>query len=457
MRNQDETIFALATPPGRAALQIIRLSGPATSFAVKALCSHLPEPRQMTYTAMRDGDGNIIDRGMVVWFPSPASPTGEDCAEFHLHGAPQIGHLLMLALEAQPQCRLADPGEFTRRAFLNGKMTLDQTEALADIIDADTIAQHRQAMARLDMPLSQTTNHWRQDLISMMANLEAVLDFADEDIPDDLVDDVASRLARMRDDIGRLLNDANRGEIIRDGISVALIGRPNAGKSTLLNALVGRPEAIVSPEAGTTRDVIQVTLNISGYAVHLKDTAGLRISDSAVEKEGIRRASETARTANIVVMLIDANEADKMAVKKALMAEAGLNEASSRPYLMPVITKCDLLDDKASTPDWPNHWTAIAAKTGEGLDEWHEALKPIMAELVGDTGEAAMISRQRHRQALAACYDSLGQAQEVSLRLYPELLAEDLRHAATALGRISGHIDVEDILDDIFSSFCIGK
>jgi tRNA modification GTPase len=336
-------------------------------------------------------------------------------------------------------------------------MTLDQTEALADIIDADTIAQHRQAMARLDMPLSQTTNHWRQELISMMANLEAVLDFADEDIPDDLVDDVASRLARMRDDIGRLLNDANRGEIIRDGISVALIGRPNAGKSTLLNALVGRPEAIISPEAGTTRDVIQVTLNISGYAVHLKDTAGLRISDSAVEKEGIRRASETARSANIVVMLIDANEADKMAVKKALMAEAGLNEASSRPYLMPIITKCDLLDDKASTPDWPNHWTAIAAKTGEGLDEWHEALKPIMAELVGDTGEAAMISRQRHRQALASCYDSLGQAQEVSLRLYPELLAEDLRHAATALGRISGHIDVEDILDDIFSSFCIGK
>ena len=465
MRDQDKTIFALATPPGRAALQIIRLSGPQASLAVKTLCSHLPEPRQMAYTAMCDAKGDIIDRGMVAWFPSPSTPTGEDYAEFHLHGAPQIGHFLMLALEALPECRLADPGEFTRRAFLNGKMTLDQTEALADIIDADTVAQHRQAMARLDKPLSQTTNHWRQELIGMMVNLETALDFADEEIPDDLVDGVAIRLSQLRDDIGQLLNDANRGAIIRDGIKIALIGRPNAGKSTLLNALVGRPEAIVSPEAGTTRDIIQVTLNVAGYAVHLKDTAGLRISDSDVEKEGIRRAAETAREADIVVILIDAREPNKEVVKLALMDEAGLEATASRPLVMPVITKRDLLMDPEAnldsptdfTPDQPEDWISIAAKTGEGLDEWYDAIKPMMAELVGDTNEAAMISRYRHRQALTACHDSLSQAQKVDLRLHPELLAEDLRHAATALGRISGHIDVEDILDDLFSSFCIGK
>ena len=457
MRDQDETIFALATPPGRAALQIIRLSGPQTSFAVKALCSHLPEPRKMTYTAMRDGDGAIIDRGMAAWFPGPSTPTGEDYAEFHLHGAPQIGHFLMLALEALPTCRLADPGEFTRRAFLNGKMTLDQTEALADIIDADTIAQHRQAMARLDKPLSQTTNRWRQELISMMANLETALDFADEEIPDDLVEDVAIRLNQMVADMAHMLSDANRGAIIRDGINIALIGRPNAGKSTLLNALVGRPEAIVSPEEGTTRDIIKVSLNVGGYAVHLKDTAGLRISDSAIEKEGIRRAAETAREADIVVILIDANDPQKDATKQALMAEAGLDASAERPLVMPVISKRDLLSNNDAALDWPDDWIAIAAKTGEGLDEWHDAIKPLMAKLVGDTGEAAMISRYRHRQALTTCHDSLVQAQMVDLRLNPELLAEDLRHAATALGRISGHIDVEDILDDIFSSFCIGK
>ena len=457
MHDQDETIFALATPPGKAALQIIRLSGSQTSLAVKTLCSHLPEPRKMTYTAMRDGEGHIIDRGMAAWFPAPATPTGEDYAEFHLHGAPQIGHFLMLALEDIPECRLADPGEFTRRAFLNGKMTLDQTEALADIIDADTIAQHRQAMARLDKPLSQITNHWRQELIGMMANLEAALDFADEEIPDNLVEDVAIRLSRMRDGIGVMLKDSERGVIIRDGIKIALIGKPNAGKSTLLNALVGRPEAIVSPEAGTTRDIIQVTLNVAGYAVHLKDTAGLRASDHAIEQEGIRRAAETAREADIVVMLIDANDPQKEATKHALMDQAGLEATAERPLVMPVISKRDLLSNKDAAPDWPDDWIAIAAKTSEGLDEWHEAIKPMMAELVGDTGEAAMISRHRHHQALTACYDSLGQAQAVDLRLHPELLAEDLRHAATALGRISGHIDVEDILDDIFSSFCIGK
>ncbi|MBL6603150.1 MAG: tRNA uridine-5-carboxymethylaminomethyl(34) synthesis GTPase MnmE [Alphaproteobacteria bacterium] len=456
MNRQDETIFALATPAGRAAIQIIRVSGTGAARALRRLTGHLPEPRLMRYSTISDLNGMVIDYGMAVWFPSPASPTGDDYAEFHLHGTPQIGRMVMLTLEALPAFRLADPGEFTRRAFLNGKMTLDQTEALSDIIDADTEAQHRQAMARLDAPLSQLTETWRRELVALMARLETLIDFADEDIPDDLTDDIRHRLDHLINGIAVTLKDADRGVIIRDGVNIVLIGRPNAGKSTLLNALAGRDDAIVSTEEGTTRDIIKVSLNIDGYAVHLKDTAGLRQSESLAEKEGIKRSLKAAAEADIILLCIDGqdveNKSDFGSHWVSLHAELGLDKVASRPVIIPILTKMDMVSDIKLDKDWPS----ISAETGFGMDALRMVIRSAMDQLLG-SGEAAMVSRQRHRLALLSCQASLISAKDVNPVTLPELLAEDLRHAAQALGRISGQVDVEDLLDEIFSSFCIGK
>lgn len=458
MNRQDETIFALATPAGRAAIQIIRVSGSGAARALRRLTGEVPSPRVMTYRKITDTNNVPIDHGMIVWFPSPSTPTGEDYAEFHLHGTPQIGRMLMLALEELPAFRLADAGEFTRRAFLNGKMTLDQTEALADIIDADTESQHRQAMARLDAPLSRLTDDWRHQLVSLMARLETMIDFADEDIPHDLTDDINKRLKGLAESTQAILKDADRGVIIRDGVNIVLTGRPNAGKSTLLNALAGRDDAIVSTEEGTTRDIIKVSLNIDGYAVHLKDTAGLRQTDSIAEKEGIKRTITAAAESDIILVLIDLqdieNNSEIVSHWAAVCAELGINPAASSPIMIPVLTKIDLAPALLPNKDWPS----ISADTGEGMEALRMMIRAAMDQLIGGgTGEAAMVSRHRHRQALENCRDSLMSALDVDPLHYPELLAEDLRHAAQALGRISGQVDVEDLLDEIFSSFCIGK
>ena len=462
MNKQDETIFALATPSGRSAVQIIRVSGSGAARALRRLSGHLPSPRVMTYRAITDIHGNKIDYGMTAWFPSPASPTGEDYAEFHLHGTPHIGRMFMLALEELPAFRLADAGEFTRRSFLNGKMTLDQTEALADVIDADTEAQHRQAMARLDAPLSRLTDTWRQQLIALMARLETLIDFADENIPDNLSEDINHRLSELIADISTILKDADRGVIIRDGVNIVLIGRPNAGKSTLLNTLAGRDDAIVSTEEGTTRDIIRVSLNMDGYAVHLKDTAGLRHTDSLAEKEGIKRTIRAAADADIVLLLIDVQDIEKKGDLgihwSSICAEAGIDSTASKPVIIPVLTKVDMISDKSLKTDVSSEmdWPCISAETGIGMGSLRMMIKAAMDQLIG-TGEAAMVSRERHRLALVDCRDSLASAQLVDPVVNPELLAEDLRHAAQALGRISGQVDVEDLLDEIFSSFCIGK
>ena len=456
MNRQDETIFALATPAGRAAVQIFRVSGKGAARALRRLAGRLPQPRVMTYSTITDIDGHKIDVGMTAWFPSPASPTGEDYAEFHLHGTPHIGRMLMLTLEQLPAFRLADAGEFTRRSFLNGKMTLDQTEALADVIDADTEVQHRQAMARLDAPLSKLTDAWRLQLVALMARLETLIDFADEDIPDDLSQDIHHRLEMLIANIGSVLKDADRGVIIRDGVNIVLIGRPNAGKSTLLNALAGRDDAIVSTEEGTTRDIIKVSLNIGGYAVHLKDTAGLRQTQSLAEKEGIKRTILAAADADIILMLIDAqdieNNGDFGSHWTSICAEAGIDNTASKPAIIPVLTKMDMIADLSVDKDW----LSISAETGLGMDQLRMVIQSAMDQLLG-SGEAAMVSRERHRHALMACQNSLMAAKDIDPACEPELIAEDLRHAAQALGRISGQVDVEDLLDEIFSSFCIGK
>ena len=450
MLGQDETIFALGTAGGRGGIQVIRISGAGAGGALRALAGGIPPPRELRFTAIRDGDGALLDRGMAVWFPHPASPTGEDYAELHLHGAPQIARLVLAALGALEGLRLAEAGEFTRRAFLNGKMSLDQAEALADVIDADTITQHRQAMARLDAPLSQITETWRAQLINMMAQLEAVLDFADEEIPQNILDTLNREIKKITKEINDLINENKRGTIIRDGINIVLLGQPNAGKSTFLNALAGREEAIVSAEAGTTRDIISTSLDIQGYAVHIKDTAGLRPTQSTIEQEGVRRATKAAQQADIVVALIEANTPNPKTTLNELLKQAEITKKP--PIIMPVISKADLQKNQTT----PKNWTKISAKNNTGLEKWQQNLQKIMETLI-ETNESALISRQRHQNLLKECQTRLTQAQKINLNKNPELTAEELRTAATALGRISGRIDVEDVLDAIFNSFCIGK
>ena len=450
MSGQDETIFALGTAGGRGGIQVIRISGAGAGGALRALSGGIPPPRMLRFTAIRDGAGALLDRGMAVWFPHPASPTGEDYAELHLHGAPQIARLVLAALGALEGLRLAEAGEFTRRAFLNGKMSLDQAEALADVIDADTISQHRQAMARLDAPLSQITETWRTQLINMMAQLEAVLDFADEEIPQNLLTKLETELKEITKEINNLIKENTRGPIIRDGINIVLLGRPNAGKSTFLNALAGREEAIVSAEAGTTRDIISTSLDIQGYAVHIKDTAGLRPSQNAIEQEGINRTTKAAQQADIIVALIEANTPNPKTTLKELLKTAEITKKP--PIIMPVISKADLQKNQTT----PKNWTKISAKNNTGLEKWQQNLQKIMETII-ETNESALISRQRHQNLLKECQKRLTSAQNINLNKNPELTAEELRTAATALGRISGRIDVEDVLDAIFKSFCIGK
>ncbi|MCG8624146.1 MAG: tRNA uridine-5-carboxymethylaminomethyl(34) synthesis GTPase MnmE [Proteobacteria bacterium] len=449
----SETIFALATPGGRSAIQVIRVSGEATKAVVLAHMGRVPKPRVMTYTAI-GVEGTIdymIDRGMVVFFSTPHSPTGEDYAEFHLHGSPQIATLLMRSFGRMPRVRLAEAGEFTRRAFLAGKLTLDQAEAIADMIDADTIAQHRQAMARFDAPLSHVTESWRGDLISLLAETEAALDFADEDIPDSLLANITPSITTLIDKITNALAEADKGLAVRDGVSLVLLGRPNVGKSTLLNTLVGRDDAIVSTEAGTTRDIIQATMDIAGYAVHLKDTAGIRTTDRAVEGEGVRRAKTAAQEADMVLCLIDSGDAERETSLARLLDEAGIDPQNTRPRILPLISKSDL------NPPPPKHnWLAISAKTGSGLDKLKSAIKTEL-DTIAVGGETALVVRHRHRLALEDCLTALRAATTIDPATSPELLAEELRTATLALGRIAGRVDVEDILDEIFASFCIGK
>ena len=451
----SETIFALATPAGRSAIQVIRVSGEATKAVVKAHTGRVPKPRVMTYVAIRDGSdskhSNTIDRGMVVFFTKPNSPTGEDYAEFHLHGSPQIATLLMRSFSSQSRVRLAEAGEFTRRAFLAGKLTLDQAEAIADMIDADTIAQHRQAMARFDAPLSHVTEAWRGDLISLLAETEAALDFADEDIPDSLLANLTPAITTLITKITHALAEADKGLAVRDGVSLVLLGRPNVGKSTLLNALVGRDDAIVSTEAGTTRDIIQVTLDIAGYAVHLKDTAGIRSSEGVVEGEGVRRAKNAAQQADMVLCLVDSADASPDTSLARLLDEAGIDPKNTRPRVLPLISKSDLM------PHPPQqNWLAISAKTGSGLNQLKSAIKTEL-DTIAVGGETALVVRTRHRLALEDCVTALRAATTIDPATSPELLAEELRAATLALGRIAGRVDVEDILDAIFASFCIGK
>jgi len=382
--------------------------------------------------------GERLDDGLVLWFPAPHSATGEDVAEFHVHSSRAVLAALMQVLR-RLGLRLAEPGEFTRRAFLNGKLDFLQAEAIADLAAAETEAQRRQALRQLKGELGALYRGWSERLTRILAHLEAVIDFPDEELPSEIEDRILGETELLTTEIERHLSDGHRGERLRDGIMVAIIGPPNAGKSTLLNRIARRDAVITSPVAGTTRDIVEVAVDLEGYPVVLADTAGLRDSDDVVEQEGLRRALRRAEEAEIRLFVFDARCPDQV-----LSAAAWPG-----PDTILVANKIDLV---AARGDPPNAALPISALTGQGVDGLLAALGQRVAQTYQI--EAPVLTRARHREALEDAAASLQRSLSAPL---PELRAEDLRLALRSFGRITGMVDVEDLLDVIFRDFCIGK
>jgi len=433
-----DTIFALATPAGRGAIAIIRLSGPRTDAALADLGAGGLKPRLASVRTLTQA-GVAIDQALVLRFPGPASYTGEDCAELHLHGGRAVVEAASSALIALG-LRPAEAGEFTRRAFENGRMDLAQAEAVADLIDAETAAQAGQALGQLDGALSQTYAGFRLDLLKALALVEAEIDFPDEEIPDNLARTAGPVLDGLIADLEAALADADRGRRVREGYRIVLIGETNAGKSSLFNALVSREAAIVTPIAGTTRDVLDAELVIGGYAVTLSDTAGLRDSDDVVEAEGVRRARARAEAADLRIWVRAPGDPDGAAADFA------------RPEDLLVLTKADL-GVEAPPSDRPA--VVVSTTTGEGMGALHDWIAERLARDLSGADFPA-VTRERHRRRLTEALTAVGAGRR-ALDIAPELAGDDLRRAADALARVTGAIGVEDILGEVFSSFCIGK
>jgi tRNA modification GTPase len=443
-----DTIFALATAPGRAAVAVVRLSGTHAGQALAALAGRQPQPRRAAVRKLQDADGRILDEALVLWMPGPGSYTGEDSAELHLHGGPAVIAGVLETL-AGLGLRLAEPGEFTRRAFENGRLDLAQAEGVADLIEAETEAQRRQALDQLDGALGRAREAWRSDLVEALALFEAAVDFPDEDLPEDVAARAHPALERLVGALRSALDGVERAERVRDGFAIALVGAPNAGKSTLLNALSRREAAIVTATPGTTRDVIEVALQLSGYKVILADTAGLRDTLDEVEAEGVRRALRRAEAADLRLWVVDGSGGD----------------ASPAPDVLRAGDLC--LVAKADLPAGDAAARSLVEAAALGLEphrlsahraEDVAALEAVLAERVVaalGSGEPPSATRLRHAALLAEALQRLESA--LALSAEPELAAEDVRLAARALDRITGKIGPEDVLDRIFSTFCIGK
>ena len=440
-----DTIFALATAAGRAAVAVVRVSGPLSGECLERLAGPLPSARRAALRRLKAASGEVLDEALVLWLPGPGSFTGEDSAELHLHGGRAGVEAVSKAL-SDLGLRLAEPGEFSRRAFQNGKLDLTQAEAIADLVDAETDAQRRQALGQLEGGLSARYEAWRGRLIGALARLEAAVDFPDEDLPEHLQTDVGARIGDLAGDLEAALKDEARGERVREGYRIALIGAPNAGKSSLLNRLAGREAAIVTATPGTTRDVIEVPAVIDGFKVLFADMAGLRRSDDPIEVEGVRRARAWAEGADLRLWLVDQSESVGPSSDAAGLVRPGdlllLNKAD-RPSGADAAIRAEGLDV-----------LSLSAATGSGMDALRAALSGRVARLTG--GDFPAVTRLRHRRHLKDAAEALRRGQS-ALHRSPELAAEDLRHAASSLGRIAGRIDPEHVLGEVFSSFCIGK
>lgn len=436
------SIFALASGAGRAGVAVVRVSGPAAGTALTHLTRRvLPAPRRAARADLYAADGELLDRALVIWFPAPASFTGEDVAEFHVHGGRAIMNALFAALAELPAVRPAEPGEFTRRAFENDKLDLTAAEGLADLVAAETEGQRRQALRQMGGALADLYGSWRSALIRLLAEVEVAIDFPDEDLPEGLLARAASGVEQLAKAIGGHLDDGHVGERVREGLSIVILGRPNVGKSSLLNYLAGRDAAIVSTEAGTTRDVIEVRLDLAGLPVTVSDTAGLRPTANLIEAEGIRRAVLEAGRADLRLLMVETAEWPEIPAELAPWVG---------PDAMLVVNKTDLhpVERDPEKSIFP-----ISLTTGDGLEVFFAALQQSISTRFG-LGQSAGITRIRHRQALEACLAALTRAGRAHS---PELMAEDLRLAARRLGSITGRVDVEDVLDVLFSEFCIGK
>lgn len=438
---------------------MLRISGPNTSEALRALIGPLPPPREARLVRFHDPESKeTLDRGLVLWFPAPGSFTGEDMAELHLHGGRAVAGGLVAALSRMPGLHPAEPGEFTRRGFLNGKFDLTKVEAIADLINAETESQRRQAMRQLEGAFAKLLESWRERLVRALSYAEAAIDFAEDDAAvgtaktKELAAGVAAEIAKQ-------LDDGRRGERLREGFEIAILGPPNAGKSSILNCLAGREAAIVSARAGTTRDVIETRLDLGGFAVTVADTAGLRQARNDIESEGVRRALARAESADLKLVVV---EAPFLAQGKIVSSTKRIIDADT----IVVANKTDLWRGDESVLDriesvlrsWNSPalaLVAVSAKTGDGISDLLRVVERAVAENLDKGGaEAPAITRARHRAALEECLAAL---KRFAAANESELAAEDLRLAVRAIGRVTGRVDVEDLLDVIFRDFCIGK
>ncbi|EHD23849.1 MULTISPECIES: tRNA uridine-5-carboxymethylaminomethyl(34) synthesis GTPase MnmE [Brenneria] len=454
MSNTD-TIVAQATPPGRGGVGILRVSGRAASAVAQAVLGKLPRPRRADYLPFRDSDGTPLDQGIALWFPGPNSFTGEDVLELQGHGGPVILDLLLQRILALPEVRIARPGEFSERAFLNDKLDLAQAEAIADLIDASSEQAARSALNSLQGAFSSRINHLVEALTHLRIYVEAAIDFPDEEI--DFLSDgkIERQLDNVMADLDAVRAEAHQGSLLREGMKVVIAGRPNAGKSSLLNALAGREAAIVTDIAGTTRDVLREHIHIDGMPLHIIDTAGLRDANDEVERIGIERAWQEIEQADRVLFMVDGTTTQ--AVEPAAIWPEFIARLPKTLPITVVRNKADITGEPLGLENVSDYsLIRLSARTGEGIETLREHLKQSMG--FTSSTEGGFLARRRHLQALEQAAQHLIQGKEQLVSAYAgELLAEELRLAQQALSEITGEFTSDDLLGRIFSSFCIGK
>jgi len=442
------TIYALSSGPGISGIAVIRVSGKNTAEVVKKLTgSKLPRPRVATLKKFnKNGQKEPIDEGVIIWFPGPNSYTGEDLAEFHVHGSRAVINAMHKAISKIKNCRLAEPGEFTKRAFQNGRINLLKAESIADLISAETEIQRKQALKIMSGKSSDKFNLWREKLLKILSHVEAKIDFPEEDLPKNIIKGIQKTSNKILSEIKKTLNDQKVGERIREGFKIAILGPPNSGKSSLLNYLSKRDVAIVSEIAGTTRDVIETHLNLDGYPVIVSDTAGIRSSKNEIEKKGIKIALKRAEDADLRLVIVSAKNVDFTVILKDLLTKNAIL----------VVNKSDLIKGKLNSKLKKHNHVLISIKKNSNLNKLILKIKSKLKNKFS-TKEDILITRERHRQNLMNCVQHLEKFQKKKSAQDFDKAAEDLRLATRHLGMIVGKVDVEELLGSIFNDFCIGK